>query len=375
MSPRKAVVVVVALVSLLTARVWAHSGGASFVELAPLNDGWRAVIDLPLPELAAELSLDANSDSELRWGEVLQAMPRILQTLRLRLAVSDLSGHCQNPLQWQPDADPLLAYRDSGVHLRLLANVACPVDAGARGRIDLRVDVRRWLQESPEHGVYLTRNDQPDRLTLLTGSHVATTVMADRSGPEPSRFVAFLNLGIEHMLTGYDHLAFLGLLLLGLTAAWRQSQATWQKRLREAVGLLTAFTLAHSLTLALAAAGWLRLPAAPVEIAIAGSIVLAAVAVLRGWRPMLGRRAAFVFGLIHGLGFANMLATQLQGVDLALPLLAFNVGLELAQLAVVLVSLPVLALLLRWPDGSYRLTPVAAAAIGLSGTWWLWERL
>ncbi len=354
----------------------AHNGGASYVVLAPSNDGWRAAIDLPLPELAAELALDANNDNELSWNEVLSAMPRVHQALTQRLTVTDASGQCSGGKRLLPNADAQLAYRDTGVHLRIEARISCArAGAGPVAAADLHIDASRWIQDLPDHGIYITRSDRRASLTLLAGSRLATTEQIGQPSSPSGKFVAFLWLGVEHMLTGYDHLAFLGLLLLGLIAPWRDTGPGWRLLLRDAIRLISAFTAAHSLTLALAAGGWVRLPAAAIEAAIAASIVVAALAVLRGWRALLGWHAAFAFGLIHGLGFANMLAQLLQGADLALPLLAFNLGLEAAQLAAVLLLMPLLVLALRWPVWPARAAPVAAGALGLLGIGWLWERL
>jgi len=138
---------------------------------------------------------------------------------------------------------------------------------------------------------------------------------------------AYVVLGVEHILTGFDHLAFvLGLLFL----------VGFNRRL---VATITAFTLAHSLTLALSALGWLTLRPPPVEAAIALSIMLVAGEALHT-RPTLARRwpalVAFLFGLVHGLGFAGALKEiGLPQNHLAVALLTFNVGVEVGQLLVV----------------------------------------
>ncbi|HET6584741.1 MAG TPA: HupE/UreJ family protein [Nannocystaceae bacterium] len=177
--------------------------------------------------------------------------------------------------------------------------------------------------------------------------------------------LAWLRLGVEHILGGLDHLAFvLGLLLVIGT-----------EHLRRLVATITAFTVAHSITLVLAATGVLVLPSAPVEATIAASVVLVAREAL-DHRPTLTRRApwviAFVFGLVHGLGFAGALA------DWGLPegwigrsLLFFNVGVELGQLAVVVVTV---AIVRRFAARLAPLAPVAAYAIGGLAAWWLIER-
>jgi hydrogenase/urease accessory protein HupE len=149
----------------------------------------------------------------------------------------------------------------------------------------------------------------------------------------PSRLAVagtYLRLGVEHILTGLDHLAFVLALVL-LTPAWRRLWKT-----------VTAFTAAHSLTLALAATGVIRLPPAPVEATIALTIVFVAREVWLAQHGRAGSTAsrawpvAFAFGLLHGLGFAGALAEiGLPDADIPLALLSFNLGVELGQLAFV----------------------------------------
>ncbi len=189
----------------------------------------------------------------------------------------------------------------------------------------------------------------------------------------------YLGLGIEHILTGLDHLAFvLGLVLLA--AGWRQI-----------VGAVTAFTLAHSVTLGLAALGWARVPGPPVEAVIALSIVFLSrelTARSSGSPAASPRRLAIVafgFGLLHGLGFAGALAeVGLPAGDIPLALFTFNVGVELGQLGFVLLVLGIgralrPALRALDHDGQARarraLQLVPAGAIGVLGTFWLCERI
>jgi hydrogenase/urease accessory protein HupE len=179
----------------------------------------------------------------------------------------------------------------------------------------------------------------------------------------------YLTLGIGHLLTGWDHLAFVLSLVL-LIGGWRQL-----------LGTVTAFTLGHSLTLSLAALGLVRLPTGPIEVAIALSILALAVELARRDRPTLfGRRPwlmAAGFGLLHGLGFAGALAAVgLPVREIPLALLAFNVGIELAQIGFILAVLGLafaLAPLLR------RLPAWTAAVptylIGTLAAFWMFQRL
>jgi hypothetical protein len=185
-------------------------------------------------------------------------------------------------------------------------------------------------------------------------------------GAPPGRSVtAWIRLGVEHIVGGLDHLAFvLGLLLVVGTQSVRRLVAT-----------ITAFTVAHSITLVLAATGTLVLAAAPVEATIAASVVLVARESTHD-RPTLTRRApwavAFAFGLVHGLGFAGALAQWgLPEGWVAWSLLGFNVGVELGQLAVVLASVAIVRIF------GPRIAPLqrpAVYAIGGLATCWLLQR-
>lgn len=191
----------------------------------------------------------------------------------------------------------------------------------------------------------------------------APTLVVDQ--PPGRSGVAWLSLGVEHILRGYDHLAFvLGLLLVVGTHRWRRLLAT-----------ITAFTVAHSLTLALAATGVLTLATAPVEATIAASVVLVAREATHE-RPTLTRRAPWLvalgFGLVHGLGFAGALvAWGLPAGWVGRSLLWFNLGVELGQLAIIAAVVVVVRLLGR------RLAPLRpwlVYAIGGLAAFWLIAR-
>jgi hypothetical protein len=177
---------------------------------------------------------------------------------------------------------------------------------------------------------------------------------------------AYIILGVEHILSGVDHLLFVaGLLFL----------VGFRRRL---VGTITAFTLAHSLTLASSAFGWITLRPAPVEAAIAMSIVLVATESLRD-RDTLARRlpalVSFLFGLVHGLGFAGALKSiGLPQSHLPLALLCFNVGVEIGQLAMVLAAFLVVntPVARAWLPKARR---PALYAIGIVAAYWSWQRV
>jgi hypothetical protein len=186
--------------------------------------------------------------------------------------------------------------------------------------------------------------------------------------------------GIWHVLIGYDHIAFI--LLLLLPSVLKSVDGRWQGAegaapvTRDIVTIVTAFTVAHSTTLALAVTGTVVLPSQPVEVAIAASIAAAGalnlMPRLSRWRLAL----AFGFGLVHGFGFANVLGELDAGGSGLLPLLAgFNIGVELAQLGIVAGVLPLiyLARQKRWYSGG--VLPLGSCALGAAGVVWLIQRL
>lgn len=180
----------------------------------------------------------------------------------------------------------------------------------------------------------------------------------------------YLKLGFEHILVGFDHLLFVVALVLLIGGA------------RRIVTTVTAFTLAHSLTLAATTLGVMTVARKPVEICIALSIVLIALELLRPADAprTLARRApeliAFAFGLLHGFGFAAALAEiGLPAGEIPLALLTFNIGVELGQLAIVAAALLALAVLARTPQFEPPMLKTTAYAIGIVASAWLIERV
>ena len=182
-------------------------------------------------------------------------------------------------------------------------------------------------------------------------------------------------LGVAHILEGVDHLLFvLGLLLIVSTPT---------VRVLPLVQTVTAFTVAHSLTLGLATLGFVDFPSRPVEAAIALSIVFLAMEVVRGWQGQesLTHRqpwlVAFGFGLLHGLGFAGALAdVGLPQAEIPIALLFFNVGVELGQLLFVAVVLVGRWLLLRLPLNWPAYAAYAPVyLVGVTGAYWVIERV
>ena len=191
-------------------------------------------------------------------------------------------------------------------------------------------------------------------------------------------FREMVQLGMLHISEGTDHLLFL--LVLLLVAPMMASGARWTKVGGTKYGLLrllkitSAFTIGHSLTLALAALGWLKLPSQPIEVLIAVSILITAIHALR---PIFANKEIFVasgFGLVHGLAFANTLSDlQLETGRMVLSILGFNIGIEMMQLFVILMTVPFLILLSK--SNIYKWVRIVGASLSaIAALAWIAER-
>lgn len=204
---------------------------------------------------------------------------------------------------------------------------------------------------------------------LLSGRETEATFVPDAAvAPSSDTFLDFFLLGIRHILTGYDHLLF----LFGLLIVCRN--------LRQAALLITSFTLAHSLTLALSTFGLVQLPSRWIEAAIAASIVYVGLEnLLRGDGKLRGRGLlTFAFGLIHGLGFAGVLremGVADGGWSSVAPLAGFNLGVEAGQLCVAAILLPILLRLRKTPRLMRVAIPVASIVVAGAGGCWLVQRV
>jgi hydrogenase/urease accessory protein HupE len=255
-----------------------------------------------------------------------------------------------------PDGDGIV-YRNS---------FAC---ANAAGDIVYRSTVLTEKDPAARQVVLIAQGKSETQALLDAGNTMVTLSAAPPS--LWSTMHRYFLTGIEHIFLGYDHIAFLIAVML------------WARRLFPVVKIVTAFTVAHSLTLSLAALNVLVIPGRIVEPAIAASIVFVAVENFFSRDVDKRWRVAFLFGLIHGLGFAGALREIGLPPDAIVPALAaFNVGVEIGQIAIVALMLPVLGLLDRLtavgpeePARAARLVYTISAVIGVLGGYWLLTRM
>lgn len=328
-------------------------------------------VDIALRDLDRELVLDADGDGALRWGEVRSRWAEIerLTDAAITLRADELD--CPVTGRGTPQLDE----HTDGHYAVLRLQRECAAAVGT-----LAVDYRLFADSDADHrGIArLDAGGATQQAVLVPGA--AAQHFATGSGERgPLSFGGFVVEGMHHIAIGLDHVLFLATLLI--VAVWRRDGRGWVPRETaasawvETLRLVTAFTVAHSVTLGLAASGVLAPPSRWVESLIAASVLLAALDNLRPFLRAPRWVMVSLFGLVHGFGFAGPLQDLgLAPGQLALPLLGFNLGVELGQLAIVALLLPVAIAVRHAPLYRRALVPGASAAVALLALAWTLER-
>lgn len=351
---------------------WAHQSSTTWSRVA-IEDagrvGWR--IELSTSDLFEALSLDRDRDAT--DDEIRSGAERLHEYVLARLRLSGDHGLCT------PTRRGLELPGGAERRVVLDYEFRCPPPLG---RLVLEYDL--FFDLDPRHTGFLrvSRGGTEVHRELKKGLARFEWNLGDAAAPASLGLLDYLASGVEHIYTGYDHILFVVALLLVSAVARRGRKAAVEPRgLRDGIGyvakVVTAFTVAHSLTLIAAALDWLTLPSRFVESAIAASIVYVAAENLLLGDPRHRWALAFAFGLVHGLGFASLLRPILPPNGVVVPLLAFNLGVELGQLTIVALLFPALhAVAARAPVRYQRLAVGGgSAAIGLFGAYWLVQRI
>jgi len=362
--------IVLALLTLAAATsAQAHVASNGFLSLQVEGARVDGALELAVPDAEIAVGLDADHDGKVTWGEVRAAQGALVSYLRQHLQLSQAQGRCQ--LQF---GALQINQRVDGNYLWQPFTGVCPAALH-----ELTINYSLLDQEDPSHRGLLTLSAQGVAQTAVLGGGRRVQSFDLRHPSVWYAFVEYLQAGIWHIWSGIDHLLFLLSLLLPAVLARRNHR--WQAVQQAAPALLnivkvvTAFTLAHSITLSLAAFDIIRLPSRLTESVIAASIVVAA---LNNVFPLVTEarwRIAFAFGLLHGFGFAAVLSEMglPQGARLV-SLLAFNLGVEAGQLAVVLAVMPVAYLLRSTRFYQGALMPWGSTGIAGLALVWLIQR-
>jgi HupE/UreJ protein len=361
---------VLPLLLLLSHAANAHVSSNGFLTIHSEGRALTGSLEIAIRDTELAVGLDTNHDGRVTWGELRIAGPALARYVSQHLTLGTATSTC--PMTFQP---PKVNERVDGNYAWLAFTAHCADDPRS---LLVRYSVMEGLDTS-HRGL----------LALTSGSTTQTAVLGGKDRPSvrlalgsPDRwrtFSEYLRAGVEHILGGIDHLLFLVSLLLPAVLCrdgrqWRPV-ASARPAISDTLKIVTAFTVAHSITLTLAALGVVRLPSRLTESVIAASIVVAA---LNNIVPVVTRNrawVAFAFGLLHGFGFASVLADMgLPSGATSLALFAFNLGIEAGQLAVVLAIMPVVYRLREWTSYRNTVMPWASAGIVALASVWLVER-
>ena len=372
--------VAMAWLVLMAGTALAHKSSDSYLTVQARGDQVSVQWDIALRDIQFATGLDANGDDQITWGELQQKQRELQAWASSRLSLQR-GGACT----FTPQALQVGEHTDGGYAV-LAWSGRCPQQ---HGPLSIQYSLLFDLDTQHRGLLKLDLDGVTHSAVLGPQSGVMKFAEATTAG---AQFVQYLWQGVWHIWIGFDHILFLLALLLPavlLRRRWgRGSGVHGVSRFKDAslsvLAVVTAFTLAHSITLSLAALQIISLPSRLVESAIAASVVFAAA---NNLVPMVQGRwlMAFFFGLIHGFGFASVLTELgLPTGALAVSLVGFNLGVELGQLAIVAVFLPLAFVLRHTPfyqggvlvGGSWAALLVALAwfverAFDLSLFWWI----
>lgn len=353
-------------------RAAAHTGSTAYLQAEAQGAQVTLRADYALRDLEDHIGLDANGDGQVTWGEVKAATPAVLAYLSTRLLVTGDGAACELvaapvPEMIEHSDGPYAVFSFSGECAKaprewaLTSTALFEFDANHRA-------FARWQSGAQQSSTLLT----PSRQTLAVGEA--------GSNASTATFATYWQEGLAHVWSGWDHMLFIAGLFLA--AALVRVQGRWQPvprlgpALLDATKLVTAFTIAHAVTLCLTALGWIALSSRLVESLVALSVLFAG---LNNVFPMVTRRGLFalawLFGLIHGTAIAGAL------LDLGLPptgrllaLLGFNLGVEAAQLLLVLILVPIAFALRHWRGYVPAVLWPGSVLVAAAGLVWFVDR-
>jgi hypothetical protein len=359
------------LLALAATTAQAHKPSDSYLALRVDGASASGQWDIALRDLEFAIGLDADGNGEITWGELKAKRKDVEAYAFARLNLRSDGKPCAlNP------SDLLVDEHSDGAYAVLRYGADC----GAREAAAIEVEYRLFFDLDPTHrGLLRFERGGASQTAVLSPERPRLALQSGETSAL-KQFFDYFREGVWHIWIGFDHILFLLSLLLPSvlilqSRSWKPAER-FRDTFWDVLKVVTSFTVAHSITLSLAALSVVSLPSRLVESTIALSVVLAA---LNNLKPLVAERrwaVAFAFGLIHGFGFASVLADLgLPQGTLLLALVGFNLGVEAGQLAIVGAFLP-LAYALRGTWLYRRLVFTGgSAAIALVAAVWLAERV
>lgn len=348
---------------------WAHKPSDSYLHVELQKTDISGRWDIAVRDLEYAIGIDTNDDGEITWGELKIQQPAVESYAFSRLKITRGGSDCALSSQ-----DFLLDRHSDGAYAVLVFTARCASSAEA-----VAIDYRLLFDVDPQHKGLASVTDGKQTSTLIFEASKPLQALDFKNASPWSEFGRFVYQGVWHIWLGFDHVLFL--LALMMPSVLRRENNTWHAAddrrsvLIDVVKIVTAFTIAHSITLSLAALGIVDVPSRLVESLIAASVILAA---LNNIFPLFTRhrtKIAFGFGLLHGFGFASVLADLgLAETTLVRSLLGFNLGVELGQMLIVALLLPIAYRLRTTRFYQRGVLWTGSLLIAMLATAWLFQR-
>lgn len=346
-----------AFLALLPGIAAAHETTRSYLTITRNQADLTATLRVAFRDIEVAVWLDDNLDGAITWAETTARLPSISSYVSAGIGV-DAGGACT----LQPAAQTIAT--NGGIdYLEMAFTGHCP-----RADLPLRVTSRLFAEIDPDHRMFLTAISGVATSTVLLGGQTPSVTLDPAAAGFVATFLSYAQAGMTHLFGGADHIVFLFVLILPAVAM----AASPRQAVMGVLLAATGFTIAHAVTLTAATTGLLRPRSDVIEFLVAASIIITAADNIRPFLPAPRAIVAAFFGLIHGFGFATALGgLSLTSGTLATALLGFNLGIEAAQIAIIVAMMPALYVLRAGPV----LVWAGSGAAIMGGAYWAGLRM
>jgi len=368
----KKVLSLITLISIVvfSSSAFSHQTSTSYFNGELRSDGaLRGELQIRLFDFERAIGWDQNRNGELTWGEALSQVGAVEDYIGESLVFQRQQENCTTSFSgaWQLDS------HFNEPYLVLPVSAQCAIEG------ELQIEYTGFFDYDSEHKLLFNLQTEEESYNRVLSDDQRSLYLGVANGSVWDTFVEFVKQGAIHIWIGLDHILFLMCLLLATVFTLKKTTLSNSKSFKETaweiIKVVTAFTLAHSITLAAVALNWIQVSSTWVEVGIAITVLAAA---LNNIFPVVKKitTVTFAFGLLHGMGFAGVLGELgLPGDQKLLTVLAFNLGVEFGQLVIILAVLPFMFLI-----NKYDLKPKywligGSAIIGAIAVMWVVERV
>jgi len=361
------------IIIFVSTNTYAHKASDAYLTLNFSKDTLSGQWDIALRDLEFAIGLDNNGDANISWAELKNKHPQINSYAISRLAINVDNKACK----MFTDNNNMLNQHTDGVYTVIQFTINCPAKINNASHLNMNYNL--FFDIDQQHrGLIKIVGKQVNQSLVFSPDNNNKSIPLNVSN-RWTQFSDYTREGVTHILMGLDHILFLLALLLPSVLYLKNKKWVASSSLKnsfiDVIKIVTAFTLAHSITLVLATFELIYLPSRIVESIIAASVIIAAANNIFPFINKYRWKIAFLFGLIHGFGFASVLQDlDITSNNLAYSLIGFNFGVEIGQLLIVSIFLPTAYLIRKYWYYKVLVVQLGSALIITISSIWLLER-